>query len=250
MNSKIYNGYVMHERKLPVRHKFTYPVIFFAIDINEIDNLKKTVKGFGNSPISLIKINPCDYLYGKSEFLSEIKKIYNDENTDTIILVTVLKFLVPTFNPVNFYFYLDKEKNPIKILAEVNNTFGERHLYPLDGNDSFPFNGEHKKEFHVSPFNNMNGKYKFNFTYPGDNFKVDIVLSNNDKSIIEASLWGYGESITTMTLWKKILCQPLLISSTFPSILYQAILLKFKHKLKIYKKPISIHKMTIRKNNG
>ena len=168
-----------------------HTLLFFAIDINEIDNLKKTVKGFGNSPTSLIKINPCDYLYGKSEFLNQIKKIYNDKNTNAIILVTVLKFLVPTFNPVNFYFYLDKEKNPIKILAEVNNTFGERHLYPLDGNDSFPFNGEHKKEFHVSPFNNMNGKYKFNFTYPGDNFKVDIVLSNNDKSIIEASLWGW-----------------------------------------------------------
>ena len=36
----------------------------------------------------------------------------------------------------------------------------------------------------------MNGKYKFNFTYPGDNFRVDIVLSNNDKSIIKHHYGG------------------------------------------------------------
>ena len=44
MKSKIYNGYVMHERKFPVLHKFTLPVIFFAIDVNEIENLKKALK--------------------------------------------------------------------------------------------------------------------------------------------------------------------------------------------------------------
>ncbi len=107
MKSKIYNGYVMHERKFPVLHKFTYPVIFFAININEIEDLKKSIKGFSNSSKSFIKIDPDDYLYGNVAFADQLKKIYDNEDVNSIIVVTVLKFLIPTFNPVNFYFFLD-----------------------------------------------------------------------------------------------------------------------------------------------
>ena len=141
MKSKIYNGYVMHERKFPILHKFTYPVIFFAIDINEIEYLKKSIKGFGNSYKSFIKIDPNDYLFGKEVFDDQLKQIYNNEDVNSIILITVVKFLIPTFNPVNFYFFLDKKDKPLKIVAEVNNTFKERHIYMLNGNNDFPFDG-------------------------------------------------------------------------------------------------------------
>jgi len=250
MKSKIYNGYVMHERKFPVLHKFTYPVIFFAININEIENLKKSIKGFSNSSKSFIKIDPNDYLYGKGAFADQLKKIYDNKDVNSIIVVTVLKFLIPTFNPVNFYFFLDKKEKPLKIIAEVNNTFKERHIYVLDGNNDFPFEGEHKKEFHVSPFNNMNGKYMFNFNYPGDNFNVKIKLYDDEECIIEAKLWGKGDLLTTSNLWRKIINHPFIIASTLPRIVYQAFLLKVKYKLKVFKKPISTHEMTIRKNNG
>ena len=240
----------MHERKFPVLHRFRYPIIFFAIDINEIEALKRSVKGFGSSFCSFINIDPSEYLFGKKTFSQQLKKIYDNENVNTVIIITVLKFLVPTFNPVNFYFFLDKKEKPLKVLAEVNNTFKERHIYTLNGNDNFPVKGEHKKEFHVSPFNNMNGKYLFNFNYPGEEFNVKIELHDYEKCILEAELWGKGEPLTTNTLWKKIICHPLLISATLPRIIYQAFLLKVKHKLRVFKKPVSTHKMTIRKNNG
>ena len=87
----------MHERKFPILHKFTYPVIFFAIDINEIEYLKKSIKGFGNSYKSFIKIDPNDYLFGKEVFVDQLKLIYNNEDVNSIIVITVVKFLNPTF---------------------------------------------------------------------------------------------------------------------------------------------------------
>ena len=247
MNSLIYNGFITHERLKPINHFFKYPIIFYAIDIDEIDMIKKEVKGFNTFFFSPIGINPTDYLYGKESFRKQLEPFIKDIKVKRIILITVLRFFIPTFNPVNFYYCLDKNNYPLKILAEVNNTFGERHIYSVESNSSFPFNGSHKKEFHVSPFNNIEGEYKFLFSEPSENIRIKIELHQKNKCLLEANLWGKGEEISTYTLWKKIIRQPFLALSTFPRILFQAILLRFKHKLPIYKKPIPNHKMTIKK---
>lgn len=247
MNSLIYNGFVTHERFYPVKHFFKYPIIFYAIDIDEINLIKKEVKGFNTKLFSPLSLNPSDYLFGEKTFRNQLAPFIKNDDVKKIILITVLRLFVPTFNPVNFYYCLDKNDKPIKILAEVNNTFSERHIYSVKANNSFPIDGFHEKQFHVSPFNNMIGSYKFLFSEPSKNLKIEIDLLQNKKCLIKAKLWGKGEKISTYVLWKTIIKQPFLAISTFPRILIQAGILRFKHKLPIYKKPIPNHKMTIKK---
>jgi len=47
-------------------------------------------------------------------------------------------------------------------VAEVNNTFGEKHCYLLDA-PSYGENQFANKVFHVSPFNPVTGQYRFRF---------------------------------------------------------------------------------------
>ncbi len=47
MKSRIYNGKVMHARHSPVLHKWVFPFYFYAIDLDELPELDRTVRGFG-----------------------------------------------------------------------------------------------------------------------------------------------------------------------------------------------------------
>ena len=247
MNSLIYKGYIQHQRNHPKSHYFKYPIIFFAININEIETLSKKVFGFSSNKNNLISLQTKDYLFSDKNFKKQLSLFFDINQNHKVILITVLRFLIPTFNPVSFYYILDEHDNPLIIIAEVNNTFGERHIYIVEGNNKFPFLGKHTKDFHVSPFNNMNGYYTFSFSAPNNDLKINIKLWENKKCIIDASLWGCGKNLNTMNLWKILLLQPFSAILTLPRIIKEAIILKFIHKLPIFKRPSNKSSMTIRR---
>jgi hypothetical protein len=52
------------------------------------------------------------------------------------------------------------------VVAEVHNTFGERHCYLLDGEDlAWGASSAHARCFHVSPFCEVQGGYRFRFHF-------------------------------------------------------------------------------------
>jgi hypothetical protein len=71
------------------------------------------------------------------------------------------------FNPISLWFCHDRAGKLIAVLAEVNNTFGERHNYLLTHADGRPIRDgetiERRKVFHVSPFMAVDGHYRFRF---------------------------------------------------------------------------------------
>jgi DUF1365 family protein len=67
-----------------------------------------------------------------------------------------------TFKPVSFWYCHRLNGELAAIVAEVHNTFGERHCYLLDS----PRYGQTlstDKVFHVSPFCAVEGRYRFRF---------------------------------------------------------------------------------------
>ena len=110
------------------------------------------------------------------------------------------------FNPATFFFQLDKEKKELELaIVEVNNTFGEAHTYVLDKQKldktvSVFFN---KKEFHVSPFADMQGHYKFKFDLNENQINISIHLIKNDTPIITANFNGYKTNFANSTLLKS-----------------------------------------------
>ncbi|MBT8046107.1 MAG: DUF1365 domain-containing protein, partial [Pontiella sp.] len=118
--------------------------------------------------------------------------------------------------------------------------------YLLDGETSFPLHCRHDKQFHVSPFNDMNGHYEFTFSAPGEDMNIDIKLIRNGEEILHAAMWGTGEELTTASLWKTVLRHPFTAALTMPRILWQAILLHYKKKLPVFVKPAPSSSMTIK----
>ena len=83
-------------------------------------------------------------------------------------MITTLSVLKHTFNPFIFYYCFDDEGTVVYHIAEVHNTFGEGHLYILNNGDESEIGDEYlvPKEFHVSPFNKVEGDYNFHFSKP------------------------------------------------------------------------------------
>ena len=157
MNSLIYSGRVMHARHHPTAHRFEYPIIFYAIDLDELPELIGSVKGFNTSPGSPFSLRASDYLGGHGNFRERIASYAPEISPHRIVLVTVARFLTPVFNPVNFYYLLNQHNQTEQMLIEVNNTFDQRHIYLLPGSSSYPVRSRIQKEFHVSPYNDMSG---------------------------------------------------------------------------------------------
>ena len=191
MNSRIYNGYVMHARNQPVKNYFKYPIIFYAIDLHELSELQQTVKGFSNGPGSPVSLRSEDYLNSHNKFLDQLLPYFNSTNIERIVLVTVARFLLPTFNPVSFYYGLNNQGNTEQILVEVNNTFGQKHIYLVNGSNSYPVKAKMEKQFHVSPFNQIEGFYNGSFSAPNDEIRISIQLIKDEQCILDTALWRW-----------------------------------------------------------
>jgi cyclopropane-fatty-acyl-phospholipid synthase len=237
MNSRIYSGKVMHARRRPVRHNWVFPFYFYAIDLDELEEIDRTVIGFGYNHWKPVSLRDADYLLGSMPIREQLAEFIDTSAIDRIVLITVARFMARVFNPVSFYYALRADGTPACMVAEVNNTFGERHLYVLDGGADFPLECRHSKQFHVSPFNDMEGHYEFSFSAPDDDLSIEIKLVRNGEVVMDAAMWGTGRPLSSASLWKTVLRHPFTAALTMPRILWQAALLRYRRKLPVFRKP-------------
>ena len=134
-------------------------------------------------------------------------------------------------------------------VAEVNNTFRDRHVYPLSELENPAPNqwqARHNKEFHVSPFNNMDGYYEFTFIVKPDSLDLRVDLHREGECVMKTALRGEGHPITAANLWKYALLHPADTAlNSFPRIVWQAAKLAYRKKLKVFQRPVPNHPNTL-----
>lgn len=62
MNSALFVGHVRHRRFGPVKHSFSYPMFMPFIDLDELDLLQASVRGFGVKLLNFARFRQTDYL--------------------------------------------------------------------------------------------------------------------------------------------------------------------------------------------
>lgn len=256
MNSKIFVGEVVHARSEKVKHAFRYPAYFFAFDLDEWQSISKESFLFGHNRFRVFSIFDRDYLTeGPGPILEKLKacliRAGCGEPLRRVILVTSPRFFGHVFNPVSFY-YCYAESGALRyVVAEVNNTFHERHLYVLDRPRSpkpgFAAHFVAAKEFHVSPFFDGGGDYDFYFSEFGEHMNIRISLARGGRQAIFAKLEGDALPFESKNLRRVLFRFPLTAFLTLPRILWQAAQLHYLKKLPAYDKPIAVSPMTIRR---
>ena len=261
MKSKIYLGYVEHERYHPVSHTFKYPIYFYGLDLDELEGLDQKLFLFGYNRLRPASIHDSDYLDEtpgsiKDKLLRMLQEKDPSINVSSIFMITSMRYLNYAFNPVSFFYCFNDQNQIAAMVVEVNNTFGERHIYIPKKTSRDSESGENiiysaQKAFHVSPFNNMEGEYEFSFPPPKNipENKIDIridLIRDNDKAF-SANLWGNPHELTSFNLLKMMLRHPIVPHLTKPRIFMEAARLYFSKHLKYHDKPEPVSPMTIKR---
>jgi cyclopropane-fatty-acyl-phospholipid synthase len=255
MNSLIYQGEVSHARLTPVRHSFHYPVYFYAFDLDELAQFARKNQLFGYNQLRPVAIHDRDYLQPDSRPLRQkLEQTLSDlgmsEPIGRVMLVTTARYFNYVFNPVSFFYCYSGSGELLCVLAQVNNTFGEMHLYLLkdaavekvDGRLQF----QNAKQFHVSPFFSSDGIYHFQLTEPQQHLDNRIHYHQAEQLVLIARIHGKGQPLNGRSLLLTIIKHPLSASLTMPRILWQAARLYWQRRLPVFTKPIPDHQMTIR----
>ena len=147
-------------------------------------------------------------------------------------LLTQPRTLGFLFNPVSFWFFRDADGATRAVLAEVNNTFGDRHSYlcflpgfsAIGPDDAITA----QKVFHVSPFQEVEGTYRFTFDLQDDAVDIRIDHRRDGGQGVIATLSGPLAPVTAKRMLGVILRRPLGAIRVFALIHWQAIKLKLK----------------------
>jgi uncharacterized protein len=234
---------IAHARVRPRRNAFRYALCYVAISASEWK--QGTYHGFFSiDRFNLFSLRSCDYGDGCSppvEWIRGILALHGLERADgEIVLLTLPRLFGFAFNPVSFWFCLDLEGNLRAVIAEVNNTFGERHCYLCHHDDQSPISRRARlvvrKVFHVSPFMDLEGAYRFRFDYASPRIDVQIDLMGREGLLLTTAMSGAMRPLTALSLLYTALVYPLQTMKVVALIHYQALKLYLKG-LRHYPKP-------------
>ncbi|OIQ66532.1 hypothetical protein GALL_518960 [mine drainage metagenome] len=145
-------------------------------------------------------------------------------------LLTQPRWLGANFTPVSFWLAFEGDAL-VAAIAEVNNTYGERHNYLCAHADFGAITASDElsaaKVFHVSPFQQVAGVYRFRFVIDADRIAIRIRHENGAQGVV-ATLTGARVPMTSRTLLAMVLRRPFSTFRTIALIHWQALRLKLK----------------------
>ena len=232
MNSaSVYEGAVKHWRLKPKQHRLRYSVFSFLLDIDRLDETAARLTWFSRGRFNLFSFYDCDYGTGKPRDLSGyIRGVLADAGYDDIgriMLLAYPRMLGYAFNPLAVYYCYDLHDRLSVMIYEVRNTFGGRHSYliPVEGGK---IDQQADKVFHVSPFNDMNMRYRFVLSEPDENVRLFIQTADAEGPVLNAAFAGRRSALTNGKLLSLFFRFPLMTVKVIAGIHWEALKLLSK----------------------
>jgi uncharacterized protein len=229
--SCLYRGEVAHRRVSPVAHRLSYRVYNLFVDIDELPELSKRLRLFAYNGFNLFSIVDRKHGPGDGTPIGEaIWRIARASQTRAPV-TRIFMFCYPrvlgfVFNPLTVYYCFDRDERLQLMIYEVNNTFGERHSYAIPVS---PGMSQHaQKKFHVSPFNQVEGEYRFAVEHPGERLRLGITLKTDGKPCLHASFAGVRKPLSDANLLRSFARLPLLPLQVIGGIHWEAARLWWK----------------------
>ena len=252
-NSCIYIGSVIHKRFKPRKHFFKYSVFSLFLDLDEINELDKKIAFFSYNKFNILSFFDKDHGYRDGSSIKNwLIHVLQKKNISTInIKIKILcypRIFGYVFNPLSIFFIYDADSNPIAILYEVKNTFGEQHTYvfKIDIKNKQILNNC-KKKFYVSPFMDLESKYFFKVLIPNERLSVIIDQRDKEGKLLFASQDGERVKLSSKNLLISYLKHPLMTLKIISAIHYEALKLWMKG-IKLVRKNLKIKNNTSYEN--
>lgn len=232
----------MHNRLSPKKNAFVYSIYTFLLDLDEVETLSKTLRFFSLEKWNLFSFYKKDHLNlgfesQKENILKYLSEFGMDKKVSKIYLVTNIRVLGYTFNPVCFYYCYDDSGEVICAIAEVHNTFGELKPFYFSKEDLTEghFHKNYPKFFYVSPFQDLETEFEFRLYPPGEDLRIEIDDWKDGEKVFLSTYKGKKVPLSDSSLFMNFLRYPLITFYIIAMIHWQALKLYLK-KIPFYKK--------------
>lgn len=229
MNSCIYNGEVNHTRFKPVKHFLNYKTFSLFIDLDEIEQLDKSISIFSHNKFNIFSFYNKDHGDRdgnclKKWVISNLKKYKIEGNISKIKILCYPRIFGYVFNPLSIFYCYENDKLK-SIFYEVKNTFNEQHTYIFKIKDGEEIKQKCKKKFYVSPFMDMETFYNFKLIDPNQRLSVMIKQTDAEGTVLTATQTGYKKEFNFKQLLINFFRYPLMTLKIISSIHFEALLL-------------------------
>ena len=228
-------GHTWHGRKGAIENGFRYAIDYLLLDA------EAEVSGpglFSRNGRNLLTLKDSDHggAPGKgsgAKWVREVLAEFQLPQPERILLLAQPRSLGYVFNPVSFWLCHDENDALNIVIAEVTNTYGDRHSYICHKPDLSPIvHGdtlEAQKAMHVSPFQPVEGGYKFQFDIRPERIgiRIDYARDGGDGGVI-ATLTGTRQPLGNLSILRMMLRRPLGARRVMGLIHWQALKLWWK----------------------
>ena len=190
-------GQVTHRRPGPVRHAFRHRVYQWLVDLDCLPRQPWHLRAFAHfsstdhlgDPRLPIKRNMENYLALGGIGLGDRGRV---------LMLASARVLGHVFDPLSVFWCYDSDGVLVCVVAEVHNTYGERHAYLLHPDEAGT--AVTAKGFYVSPFFDVTGTYELRFTLRPDLVATTVTLRRDDAVAFTATFRGRPEPATRPAL--------------------------------------------------
>lgn len=231
--SAIYEGWVRHRRFEPIDHSFRYRFFLAYLDLAELPGVLDPYPLYSARRRAPARFRRADYLGDPARPLDEcvrdvVERSGAPRPTGPVRLLTGLRYLGHSFNPVSFYYCFDPTGRRVEdVVAEVENIpWGERHAYVLErgAREGTVLADELEKKHHVSPLMGMDQTYSFRAGTPGERLQVHIESRPNEGGATARA--GRPKTFdATLSLRRRELSRPLMLGllARYPAMSLQVV---------------------------
>ncbi len=222
-----------HGRRGATKNAFRYSIDYVLTDFEaEPDTPTLFSRNAGN----LMSLQDSDHGGAPKQgrgaaWVRDVLATYDITDAQRIELLAQPRVLGHVFNPVSFWLCYNAEDALTTVIAEVSNTFGDRHSYLCRHEDGRVITKDEtlsaQKLMHVSPFQPIEGGYTFRFDIQPDSIGIWIDYSRGNGGLI-ATLTGPRKPITNTSIIKAALRRPFGSRRVLTLIHWQALKLWFK----------------------
>lgn len=230
MKSHLLEGTVRHRRARPFAYVLDHDVFYVALDLDELDVVPRRLRFIGRNRPNLLSFRDADHLDPPAVDLREAVRAHlraagYDPDGWRMSLVTNLRTFGYVFNPASFYLCRDGSGSLKVVLIEVHNTHHERHLYTLSPADVGPeFVASMDKEFYVSPFIEMVGRYTVRVRDEPARLRISINEEADDQGLLlHASLDLDRRPLSDRNVARMLIRHPLITHRTIGLIHWHAL---------------------------
>lgn len=205
-------GTVRHQRRGPIEHGLRHAVYQWLVDLDDLPRLRRPLRwvaGFRaddhlGDPERSIRDNVLAFARAQGVDLADDTRV---------LMLANARVLGYVFNPLSVHWCLDPRTGATRcVVAEVHNTYGERHCYLLRPDEAG--RAVTAKDFYVSPFLSVDGQYTMLLREPGDRLAISVTLRQQGATALTATVVGTRRPATPRALIRMLLRRPLITHRT------------------------------------